>query len=77
MHDSEIDIDIQLVRQLISTQFPKWATLPIKQVSSAGTDNALYRLGTDMCVRLPRLPDLENDIDKELLWLPRLTPFYR
>jgi hypothetical protein len=34
----------------------QWADLPIAPVQSAGTDNAIYRLGDDMAVRLPRIP---------------------
>jgi len=72
MHDFEIDIDSPLVTQLINAQFPKWAALSIKPVSSDGTDNAIYRLGADMCVRLPRVPDAAKDVLKEQLWLPKL-----
>ena len=74
MHVNEVDIDVLLVKQLLGTQFPKWAKLPITPVQSAGTDNAIYRLGTDMCLRLPRRPESANDIDKELRWLPQLAP---
>jgi aminoglycoside phosphotransferase (APT) family kinase protein len=44
------------------------------RVRSAGTDNALYRLGGDMVVRLPRIPGAAADVDKERRWLPRLRP---
>lgn len=70
MHDNEIDIDELLVSQLLSEQFPQWASLPIIPVQSAGTDNAIYRLGVDKCVRLPRVPDAAKDVEKEQLWLP-------
>jgi aminoglycoside phosphotransferase (APT) family kinase protein len=52
MHIDELDIDKSLVRRLLE-QFPQWADLPLEPVPSAGTDNALYRLGDDMVVRLP------------------------
>jgi len=54
MHNNEIDIDISLVKYLLSKQFPHWADLSISPVQSAGTDNAIYRLGKEMCVRLVR-----------------------
>ena len=38
------------VRRLLAAQVPRWADLPIAVVQSAGTDNALYRLGDDMVV---------------------------
>ena len=50
MHADEVDTDVVLVARLLTTQFPQWADLPIEPVPSAGTDNALYRLGDDMAV---------------------------
>lgn len=73
MHAGEVDIDVSLVRRLITTQFPQWADLPIEPVPSAGTDNALYRLGEDMAVRLPRIGWAANDVDKEHEFLPKLA----
>lgn len=74
MHADEVDIDSALVRKLLVAQFPQWADLPIEPVQSAGTDNAIYRLGDDMAVRLPRIQGATGQIDKESLWLPRLAP---
>jgi aminoglycoside phosphotransferase (APT) family kinase protein len=74
MHADEADIDVSLVSRLVSTQFPQWADLPIEPVHSAGTDNALYRLGDDMSVRLPRIPGATGQADKEHRWLPKLAP---
>jgi hypothetical protein len=74
MHPDEIDIDGSLVHRLLAKQFSHWAHLPIAKVQSAGTDNAIYRLGDDMAVRLPRLPRAAESLAKELHWLPRLAP---
>ena len=74
MHADEIDIDTRLVGRLLAGQFPQWADLPIEPVPSAGTDNALYQLGDDMVVRLPRIHWAADDVDKEHRWLPRLAP---
>jgi len=74
MHHNEINLDAPLVRQLLTAQFPQWANLSIKSVHSDGTDNAIYQLGTDMCVRLPRIPRAAMDIEKEQRWLPQLAP---
>ena len=38
---------------MLHTQFPQWANLPVAEVSSAGTVNALYRVGSDLVARLP------------------------
>ena len=76
MHDNEIDIGVPLVRQLLRVQFPQLAKLSIKPVPSVGTDNAIYRLGTDMCIRLPRVPDAAKhieDIEKEQKWLSQIA----
>jgi aminoglycoside phosphotransferase (APT) family kinase protein len=74
MHQDEVDTDISLVGRLLAAQFPQWANLPIRPVRSAGTDNAIYRLGRDMAVRLPRIPGAASQVDKEQQWLPRLVP---
>jgi aminoglycoside phosphotransferase (APT) family kinase protein len=74
MHADEVDTDASLVRRLLKGQFPQWADLPIKRIESAGTDNAIYRLGDDMAVRLPRIHWAIEQVDKEHRWLPRLAP---
>ncbi len=74
MHADEVDIDVGLVRRLLATQFPAWAELPLAPVLSAGTDNALYRLGADMAVRLPRIGWAVGQVEAELRWLPGLAP---
>ena len=59
MNPDEIDLDHATVARLIATQFPRWAGLRITAVPSAGTDNAIYRLGAHMAqgpslARVPR-----------------------
>jgi aminoglycoside phosphotransferase (APT) family kinase protein len=75
MHPDELDIDPVLVGQLLAAQFPEWGDLPLEPVPSAGTDNALYRLGDAMVVRLPRIHWAVEQVAKEQEWLPRLAPF--
>ena len=74
MHADEMAIDAELVRHLLLAQYPDWAQLPLAPVESAGTDNALYRLGKDMVVRLPRIASATAQVHKEHQWLPRLAP---
>ncbi|MFH8606138.1 aminoglycoside phosphotransferase family protein [Streptomyces sp. NPDC018029] len=74
MHADEADIDEGLVRRLVGGQFPAWAGLPVERVASAGTSNAMYRLGADMVVRLPRVAGAAEDVEREQVWLPRLAP---
>jgi aminoglycoside phosphotransferase (APT) family kinase protein len=53
MHADEVPLDDSTVRGLIDAQFPQWRGLPVARVESAGTDHAIYRLGTAMTVRMP------------------------
>jgi aminoglycoside phosphotransferase (APT) family kinase protein len=69
-----MEIDATLVRRLIAAQFPQWADHLIQPVESAGTDNAIYRLGEGMAVRLPRVEWAIGQVEKEQLWLPKLAP---
>jgi aminoglycoside phosphotransferase (APT) family kinase protein len=74
MHADEVETDMALVGRLLAEQFRQWAELPIAPVPSAGTDNALYRLGDDLVVRLPRIHWAIGQVEKEQQWLPRLAP---
>lgn len=74
MHEDEVDTDADLVRRLLAAQFPKWADLPIERFPSGGTVNAIYRLGDDMCVRLPLTEAWAWHLETEAKWLPRLGP---
>lgn len=73
MHADEVDIDEDLVRRLLRAQFPQWADLPIAPVRSAGTDNAMYRLGEDLAVRIPRIGWAIESLRTEQQWLPRIA----
>ncbi len=74
MHVDEVPTDPPLVRRLLAAQFPQWADLPLQPVQSAGTDNAIYRLGDDLSVRLPRIHWAVDQVEKEHEWMPRLAP---
>ena len=69
-----IAIDTALVRRLLRSQFPRWADLPLEDIKSAGTDNALFRLGDTMSVRLPRHRRSAPQVAREYRWLPKLAP---
>jgi aminoglycoside phosphotransferase (APT) family kinase protein len=74
MHEDELEIDDALVRGLLARQFPEWAELPLQRVEPRGTDNAIFRLGDDLAVRLPRIDGPASPGSTELDWLPRLAP---
>ena len=74
MHADEVDIDADLVRGLLIEQFPHLAALPITRFSSAGTVNAIYRLGDRLYARLPRVARWAQGLENECRWLPVLAP---
>jgi len=74
MHENQLDINIDLVRTIINKQFPEYGDLPLTPVNSTGTVNVIYRLGSELTVRMPRLSKWSKDIEKETTWLPRLSP---
>ncbi|MGW3997722.1 aminoglycoside phosphotransferase family protein [Amycolatopsis sp. NPDC004772] len=65
MHADQHTIDTGLVRRLVDGQFPRWAGLPLTPLASGGTVNAVYRLGTELTVRLPLTAGGAGDIAKE------------
>src|SRR5690606_31483711 len=67
-------IDAALVRRLVDSQFPQWATLPLELLVPAGSDHVIYRLGDELSVRLPRHAGAIGQARKESHWLPRLAP---
>ena len=75
MHEGELQISAELVGRLLREQFPTWADLPLRRVSHSGTDNAVFRLGDTLGVRLPRIGWAAGDVLKEAQWLPRLAPW--
>ena len=68
-------MDEALVRRLLVQQMPQLAALPLTIVEPWGTDNAIWRLGADLVVRLPRIHWAAGQIAREAMWLPRLAPY--
>ncbi len=75
LHDDEIPIDTALVRGLVNRAMPGYAHLPVRRLDASGSTNALFRLGDDLLVRLPRQPGGSATIAKEASWLPVLKPW--
>lgn len=71
--DAEIEIDERLVQALLSAQHPGLASYPIKHLD-AGWDNAMFRLGDEHTVRLPRRSIAARLLVNEQTWLPKLAP---
>ncbi len=68
--DAEVTVDAALVARLVAEQFPQWAQLPIRPVSSHGTDHWMFRLGPELAVRLPHRGWAVRTLLLERRWLP-------
>jgi aminoglycoside phosphotransferase (APT) family kinase protein len=66
-------IDASLVQALLLEQHPDLAHLPLTEVAE-GWDNAVFRLGDDLAVRLPRRAAAAASMEHEQRWLPELAP---
>lgn len=53
MHADQVPVDADLARRLVDSRFPQWSDLPIRSITSGGTDNAVFRLGDDLALRIP------------------------
>ena len=74
LHDDELLIDLSLVRALVDRALPECASLPLNRLRASGSSNALFRLGDELLVRLPRQPGGSATIEKEARWLPQIGP---
>ena len=72
MPRAEVVVDADLVRALLAGQAPRWAGLPLTE-AARGWDNAVYRLGRALAVRLPLRAAAAPLIDHEARWLPDLA----
>lgn len=68
-----MQINNDLVKKLIQTQFPQWSSLPIQPVKQSGWDNRTFHLGDTMMVRLPIDAEHAPPILKEYQWLQKLA----
>lgn len=75
MHVGEVAIDEALIRCLVDEQFPELSGRSIAAVEPWGTDNAIWRLGEDLVVRLPRVHWANEQADHEARWLGLLAPY--
>jgi aminoglycoside phosphotransferase (APT) family kinase protein len=77
LHDDEADTSLPVVRDLLRHQAPGLAPLPLRPMTgtdgNTGSDNVLYRLGTEFVVRLPRTSAAASAMNTETQLLPRLA----
>ncbi|TIQ26634.1 MAG: aminoglycoside phosphotransferase family protein [Mesorhizobium sp.] len=53
MHDDQVHIDADIVREMISDQFPEHGEERIERVGAIGTVNAIFRIGSSVAARFP------------------------
>lgn len=70
VNDDNITADT--AARLVAAQFPRWAGLPVTPVALGGQDNTMFRLGDELCVRLPSA-SCAPQVAKEHRWLPVLA----
>lgn len=53
MHQDQLSLDVRAVRQLVSDQFPQLRRLSVRELPTAGTVNAIFRIGDHLAARFP------------------------
>lgn len=76
MPAAEVEIDETFVAGLLQEQFPELAGQELRLLTN-GWDNAIFRLGEDLAVRLPRRQAAVELIHNEQRWLPQLASHTR
>ena len=71
--DAEVLVDEALARRLLADQHPDLAQLPLEPLDS-GWDNVIFRLGSELTVRIPRREVAAGLVSNEQIWLPKLAP---
>ncbi|MEV4411247.1 aminoglycoside phosphotransferase family protein [Catellatospora sp. NPDC049609] len=66
MHDDQLTVTPETVGALIAEQFPQWRHLPVTELRSQGTVNAIFRIGDGLTARLPLQP---GDVASIRRWL--------
>lgn len=56
MHPDQLAVSAATVRALVDEQFPRWRTLPIREVRSGGTVSTVFRIGEQLSARFPLRP---------------------
>jgi len=72
MHPDDLTLTDADIHALLTEHAPQWATLPLLHVDSSGTDNAMFRIGSELVLRVPRRRSAVALLSKELDWLTHL-----
>src|SRR6516162_2406776 len=66
MHAGQLEVSAETVRKLVDEQFPRWRDLGIRAVDSAGTVNAIFRIGRQLAARFPLQPSDVESVRRQL-----------
>jgi aminoglycoside phosphotransferase (APT) family kinase protein len=66
MHDDQLTVPMETVRELVGGQFPQWRRLPVERVHASGTVNAIFRIGGELAARFPLRPGDPATVRREL-----------
>ncbi|WP_344655457.1 aminoglycoside phosphotransferase family protein [Catenulispora subtropica] len=66
MHDGELAVTVETVRELVDGQFPDWRGLAVRRVDASGTVNAIFRIGDELTARFPLVPDEAGKVRRHL-----------
>lgn len=66
MHPDQLTVTTHTVRALVGEQFPQWRDQPVRNVRSAGTVNAIFRIGDRLAARFPLEP---AEVEPTRRWL--------
>jgi aminoglycoside phosphotransferase (APT) family kinase protein len=72
LHADELSIDEDVVGRLVADQLPEYSGASVRRLAASGSSNALFRLGDDLLVRLPRQSGGSATLLKEVRWLRQL-----
>lgn len=74
MRETRRRITTALATRLARSQYPRLARRPLRPVQPQGWDNATFRLGPALAVRMPTALRYAGQVATEHVWLPRLAP---
>jgi aminoglycoside phosphotransferase (APT) family kinase protein len=53
LHPDEVRVGAAAAARLVAEQFPRWAHLPVRELVTDGTENAIFRIGDGLAARFP------------------------
>jgi aminoglycoside phosphotransferase (APT) family kinase protein len=65
MHDDQLHLATGTARALIAAQLPHLRDLPVRQLPSQGTVNAIFRVGDRLAARFPLQPQDRRSLEEE------------